>query len=82
VKGNLFLVDAEDPGALMVALQGAPGVADIAPFGSSLHLMLDPARGKLSDVESFLAAKGARWSHVAPIDPTLEDVFVQLVRQA
>ena len=82
VKGNLFLIDAADPGALMVTLQSAPGVADVAPFGSSLHLMLDPARGHLSEVEAYLAARHTGWSRIAPIDPTLEDVFVQLVRQA
>jgi ABC-2 type transport system ATP-binding protein len=80
LHGNLFLVDCDDPGALLGALQTAPGIADVAPFGSSLHLMVDQAEADIPRIEQFLAARGLGWTKIEPINPTLEDVFVQLVK--
>ncbi len=82
LKGNLFLVDCDDPGALLAALQIAPDVRDVAPFGPSLHLMLDRGQADLPGVEQFLAARGLSWTRIEPIDPTLEDVFVQLIKKS
>jgi ABC-2 type transport system ATP-binding protein len=81
VRGNLFLVDCDDPGALLAALQTAPDVSDVAPFGASLHLLLDRAEADIPRIEQFLAARGLGWTAIEAINPTLEDVFVQLVKR-
>ena len=81
LQGNLFLVDCDDPGALLAALETAPGIGDVAPFGSSLHLMVDRAEADIPRIEQFLAARGLGWTRIEPINPTLEDVFVQLVKK-
>ena len=77
--GNLFQIECDDPGALMKALPGAPGVRDVAPFGSALHLMVNSAGADLAAISGYLAERGLRWNALEPIAPTLEDVFVQLV---
>lgn len=79
VHGDLLLVDCDDPGTLLVALEKAPHVRDAAPFGSSLHLLVDQAATDLPQIQAYLAGKGLRWTHIEPIAPSLEDVFVQLV---
>ncbi len=79
IQGRLLLVECDDAGPLLEALETAPGVRDAAPFGSSLHLLVDDPAADVPRIEQFLAARGLAWRRVEPIKPTLEDVFVQLV---
>jgi len=78
-EGRLLLVECDDVGPLLEALESAPGVRDVAPFGSSLHLLVDDPAADIPEIERFLAARGLGWTRVEPIKPTLEDVFVRLV---
>jgi ABC-2 type transport system ATP-binding protein len=79
IRGEILLVEGDDPGAMLEALEGAPAARDIAPFGSSLHIMVDDAARDTPAIEAALTARGLRWSRIEPIKATLEDVFVQLV---
>ena len=79
IRGQILLVEGDDPGAMLEALEGAPAVRDVAPFGSSLHIVVDDAARDLPAIETLLAERGLAWSRIEPIKPTLEDVFVQLV---
>jgi ABC-2 type transport system ATP-binding protein len=79
IRGEILLVEGDDPGAMVEALEGAPAARDVAPFGSSLHIMVDDAARDTPAIEDALRARGLRWSRIEPIKATLEDVFVQLV---
>ncbi|MGO9418748.1 ABC transporter ATP-binding protein [Roseiarcus sp.] len=79
IRGEILLVEGGDPGAMLEALRGAPGVRDVAPFGSSLHIVVDDAARDLAAIEARLAERSLSWSRIEPIKATLEDVFVQLV---
>jgi drug efflux transport system ATP-binding protein len=79
IRGEILLVEGDDPGALLEALEDAPAVRDVAPFGSLLHIVVDDARRDVPAIESFLKACNLGWTRIEPIKPTLEDVFVQLV---
>ena len=79
LHGDLLLVETEDPGGLLLALEKEPHVRDAAPFGSSLHLLVGNAVQDLPLIETYLAEKHLRWTSIQPIPPSLEDVFVQLV---
>ena len=79
IHGEILLIEGDDPGAMVEALEGAPAVHDVAPFGSSLHIMVDDAARDTPAIEAALRARGLRWSRIEPIKATLEDVFVQLV---
>ena len=79
IRGEILLVEGDDPGAMVEALEGAPAARDVAPFGSSLHIMVDDAARDTPAIEAALRARGLRWSRIEPIKATLEDVFVQLV---
>ncbi len=79
IRGEILLVEGDDPGAMLEALQGAPAVRDVAPFGSSLHIVVDDAARDTPSIEARLEERGLGWSRIEPIRPTLEDVFVQLV---
>ncbi len=79
ICGEILLVEGDDPGAMLEALEGAPVAHDVAPFGSSLHILVDDAARDTPAIEARLKERGLGWSQIEPIKPTLEDVFVQLV---
>jgi drug efflux transport system ATP-binding protein len=79
IRGEILLVEGADPGALLEALEGVPAARDVAPFGSSLHIVVDDAARDVSAIGARFKERGLSWSRIEPIKPTLEDVFVQLV---
>ncbi len=79
IRGEILLVEGSDPGAMLEALEGAPAVRDVAPFGSSLHIVVGDAGRDLPAIEALLKERNLSWSRIEPIKATLEDVFVQLV---
>jgi len=77
--GELLAIEGERLGDAMASLQSAPGVRDVAMFGSALHVLVDEAALRLPELEQRLTAAG--WTNVRArrIDPSLEDSFVHLV---
>ena len=67
-------------GADMIAiaerLRAAPGVDQVAPFGTTLHVVGRDAVALESSVRTAAQAAGA---NVAPAQTSLEDVFIQLM---
>ncbi len=76
---GLVALQGEGPGADMLAaeIEQRPGVAMAAAFGASIHVCGTDMEA-LSQAVSPWADK-VRW---APADPTLEDVFIHLMRQS
>jgi ABC-2 type transport system ATP-binding protein len=73
-------VRADDAPGAVGALAGVPDVLDVAMFGRALHVTVtDEARGAES-VRRALAAAGRGVDRIATVEPSLEDVFVSLVR--
>ncbi len=77
--GELLLVECEALGPTLAALQDAPDVRDCSVFGNALHILVGNAEKSLRELPEFLAEKGLRPTHMAPIAASLEDVFVQLI---
>jgi ABC-2 type transport system ATP-binding protein len=61
-------------------LTGAPGVLDAAMFGRALHVTVEDADAAPALIRAALARAGRRVDAVDRIAPSLEDVFVSLVR--
>jgi ABC-2 type transport system ATP-binding protein len=79
--GVLLEVRAAPLMAALEAAAGAPGVREVAVFGSGLHVTVADAAAA-GPLQAALEAAGVRVSAVAPVSPTLEDVFVSLVERA
>ncbi len=62
------------------ALGGVPGVLDVAMFGRSLHVTVVDAVAGSDAVSSALAGAGLTATDMRVVEPSLEDVFVSLVR--
>jgi len=77
----LLRVRTEDAPAAMAALAATPGVAELAMFGRVLHVMAYDEALAMEAIPSRLADAGLGCLGVERIRPSLEDVFVSLVRR-
>jgi ABC-2 type transport system ATP-binding protein len=78
MKDQLLLVECEPLGPGLEALSQAPGVYDAAVFGSCLHAVVADAQAATPGIRATLAARGLRVGRLEQIQPSLEDVFVNL----
>ncbi|HEY2824502.1 MAG TPA: ABC transporter ATP-binding protein [Gemmatimonadales bacterium] len=63
------------------ALQHAPGVVEAAMFGRAVHVVVHDAAEASATLPGFLASRGLVCDRVTTVRPSLEDVFVSLVRR-
>jgi ABC-2 type transport system ATP-binding protein len=78
LPGSLLSVQGSDPRAIRDALRGNPLVASATLFGDAVHARLESG-ARWEEVDGALSASGLR-GVAEPIDPTLEDVFIQRVQ--
>jgi len=72
---TLMQLDSADPLETMHALEGMPGVSEVAVFGGGLHVTLSEP-----SVERAIRERlGARLRRLERIEPSMEDVFVALI---
>jgi ABC-2 type transport system ATP-binding protein len=74
-----WAVSGGDLSALATRLQDVPGVEQIAPFGSSLHVT---GRDAAALEEALRRATAGTASHFEPEDTGLEDVFIHLMSRS
>lgn len=62
-------------------LQQTAGVVEVEPFGAALRVFFDPALTSPEVLRRALEAEGIPEVTVRPLAPSLEDVFIALIRQ-
>lgn len=77
--GELLAIEGDRVGDAIAQLENAPGVQDVAMFGSALHALVDQAATRTPELLAGLAAAGFSDVRVRRIEPSLEDSFVHLV---
>ena len=77
----LLAITADHGPAVAQALQGAPLVLEAAMFGRDVHVMVEDAAAARESLPALLAGKGLPIRGLEPVRPSLEDVFVALVRR-
>ena len=80
MKEPIFEVRVGDSPRAVEALQGAPGVTEAALFGRALHVTVADVAEARRVISERLDIHGIRLEGMKPITPSLEDVFVALVR--
>ena len=80
VVDPILEVRTDDAPGAVDALRGAAGVLDAAMFGRALHVTVTDASAGESAVRRALEGAGRRVDRVAAVQPSLEDVFVSMVR--
>jgi ABC-2 type transport system ATP-binding protein len=76
---TLVRLETSAPLDTMRALENAPGIGDVAVFGSGLHVAVDDLVSGTATIRARLAAAGIEIRSIATIQPSLEDVFVALI---
>ncbi len=80
LDGLLVSVACERPMEALSLLEDAPGVRDVALYGTAIHALLDPAVQTPDSLSAWLRAHDLVALSVASIEPSLEDVFISLIR--
>ncbi|MGE0158017.1 MAG: ATP-binding cassette domain-containing protein [Gemmatimonadales bacterium] len=80
VVSPILEVRTDDAPGAVEALVGTPGVIDAAMFGRALHVTVEDEDLAPERIRSAVAAVGGSVTDIRPVEPSLEDVFVSLVR--
>jgi ABC-2 type transport system ATP-binding protein len=62
-------------------MQAVPGVIEAAMFGRAVHAVVEDADRAIHTLPALLAAQGIDCHGISVVRPSLEDVFVSLVRR-
>jgi ABC-2 type transport system ATP-binding protein len=81
LRGRALAVDCDAPARAAHVMKGQPGVRSAALFGQSLHLTLDRA-GLETDLRRTLRDAGIAVHEMSALEPSLEDVFIDLSSNA
>ena len=76
---RILRLDSSDVLETMRALEGIPGVHDIAVFGGGLHVTVEDLDAAKARIPAALAAKSIELKRLEPIVPSMEDVFVAMI---
>lgn len=79
LNGELYSLSCEDPMRALALLPDAPGVREASLYGTTIHVLLDPSLQSAERLSVWLVARGIPVANIAPIAPTLEDVFISLI---
>ena len=79
LDGRILELDAEDQMSARQIAEDDPEVEDVHTFGNHLHLRVGSAKGPMERIPARLQSANIPMSHLAPVPPTLEDVFIHLI---
>ena len=74
-------ITTDDAPLAVEALTGAPGIIDAAMFGRLVHVVVSEEAGAATSIRDVLRDAGRTVEDVRTVQPSLEDVFVSLVRR-
>jgi ABC-2 type transport system ATP-binding protein len=66
----------------MNAVEGLPGILDVAVFGGGLHIAVEDEAAAIPRIREALDKRGIAIERLDPIAPTMEDVFVAMIEAA
>ncbi|MGC4114954.1 MAG: ABC transporter ATP-binding protein [Myxococcales bacterium] len=81
VPDRLFVVRGPDAKAAAQALAGKPGIRGVTPFGAGYHVRAEPGAWDEVRLSQVAHAGGAPLSRVDASEPSLEDVFLAVVKR-
>jgi ABC-2 type transport system ATP-binding protein len=81
LPGTLLELRGPAPEAVSPLLSRLPEVREAQAFGDALHLVVSDVARDRPRIQALLAAEGIPEAQIRPIVPSLEDIFVTLLRQ-
>ncbi len=80
-SGPVLELATSDSARAVPALQRAPGIVEVGLFGRTVHAMVESTAME-TEIIAVLAAEQITVNKIEEIQPSLEDVFISLVRKA
>lgn len=77
----ILAVATADAPAAVPLLRDLPGVRDVTMFGRVLHAVVEREAEARQAISGRLNRAGIPWSAIERIEPSLEDVFAELIRR-
>lgn len=81
IKGKVFEIECNEPERLQVLFAHEVFVQDASIFGLKLHVISNRDDIDKSFLNQFLISKGIEVKKIDEIVPSLEDVFIELIKQ-
>ena len=79
IPEDILEIHVEHPFEALERLEGSGLVQGVALFGGTLHAVVGDADEASAAIRDFLAEQGLAMEKIAPVAPSMEDVFVSLV---
>ena len=79
--GRLLYLESSDLMGAMTAIEGKPGILDVAVFGGGLHVKATGTGQGETTIHEALDRAGIKIGRLEPITATMEDVFVSLIEE-
>jgi ABC-2 type transport system ATP-binding protein len=80
ITGDVLEIEGTPQDSARDIVAALPGVHEVAPHGARLHAIVDHAATRAVQIVAALGHAGIAETRVERIDPSLEDVFVALVK--
>ena len=77
----IFEVETDKTPEAVEALKQAPGIIDAAMFGRAVHVTVQDEKAGAEEIPRILEAAGRSCESLRQVTPSLEDVFVSLIRR-
>jgi ABC-2 type transport system ATP-binding protein len=81
VPGHMLEFTPSAMNACLKLLQPLPGILEIQTYGSAVHLLVDDAGLRRSQVQAAMAAQSVQWSGMREIQIRMEEAFIYLIRR-
>jgi ABC-2 type transport system ATP-binding protein len=81
VEGDLLALRPDDLREGGRLIEGLPGVVEVQTYGDLLHVFVDDAGRRASEVEEALAAAGIGFQGMRQTRPRMEEAFISLIRR-
>lgn len=79
VRGELLALVTPDIPRAVAAIEKSPGVREVQAYGDRLHVFVDDAAKRETEIASTLKEKGIALQQIRRSVPQLEDAFISLV---
>jgi ABC-2 type transport system ATP-binding protein len=81
IEGDLIEILLEDWQTAQQVIEGLPGIKEIQTYGEALHIFVDSADLRLSQIKLALNEKGLIFSEPRQAPARMEEAFISLIRQ-
>jgi len=77
--GGVVVVHSPDAERIRVALSGADGARDVLLVGDRVHIFVDDANRRITELRKRLDAEKISYNSIEQVAPSIEDLFVSAV---